>query len=80
MHLFRSSGAARVRDVIRTLFNTPLQRFLDFVLSHYVSVGVDELDPEKLIPIPPKFVFQLGGLPQFLHTSILHRKCFNTKP
>jgi len=25
--------------------------FLDFVLSHYVSVGVDELDQEKLPPL-----------------------------
>ena len=27
------------------------QAFLDFVLSHYVSVGVDELDQEKLAPL-----------------------------
>ena len=27
------------------------QAFLDFVLSHYVSVGVDELDQEKLTPL-----------------------------
>jgi type I restriction enzyme R subunit len=26
-------------------------RFLDFVLSHYVAVGVDELDQEKLTPL-----------------------------
>lgn len=25
--------------------------FLDFVLSHYVEVGVDELDQEKLTPL-----------------------------
>jgi len=25
--------------------------FLDFVLSHYVSIGVDELDQEKLTPL-----------------------------
>lgn len=25
--------------------------FLDFVLSHYVSVGVDQLDAEKLTPL-----------------------------
>ncbi|CBE69249.1 Type III restriction enzyme, res subunit (fragment) [Candidatus Methylomirabilis oxygeniifera] len=25
--------------------------FLDFVLSHYVSVGVEELDQDKLTPL-----------------------------
>ena len=25
--------------------------FIDFVLSHYVSVGVEELDQEKLTPL-----------------------------
>ena len=25
--------------------------FLDFVLSHYVTVGVEELDQEKLTPL-----------------------------
>ena len=32
-------------------FYTKQQVFLDFVLSHYVSVGVDELDQEKLTPL-----------------------------
>ena len=27
------------------------QAFLDFVLSHYVSVGVQELDQDKLTPL-----------------------------
>jgi type I restriction enzyme, R subunit len=27
------------------------QTFLDFVLSHYVTVGVDELDQDKLTPL-----------------------------
>ncbi len=34
-----------------TEFNTKQRAFLDFVLSHYVSVGVDELDQEKLTPL-----------------------------
>jgi type I restriction enzyme R subunit len=34
-----------------TQFNTKQKIFLDFVLSHYVSVGVDELDQEKLTPL-----------------------------
>ena len=32
-------------------FNSKQQAFLDFVLSHYVSVGVEELDQEKLNPL-----------------------------
>ena len=32
-------------------FNTKQRVFLDFVLSHYVNVGVDELDQEKLNPL-----------------------------
>lgn len=37
--------------VITTHFNTKQQIFLDFVLSHYVNVGVGELDQEKLTPL-----------------------------
>jgi type I restriction enzyme R subunit len=36
---------------ISTHFNTKQQIFLDFVLSHYVSVGVEELDQNKLTPL-----------------------------
>lgn len=32
-----------------THFTTKQQSFLDFVLSHYVNVGADELDQEKLL-------------------------------
>jgi type I restriction enzyme, R subunit len=32
-------------------FNSKQQAFLDFVLAHYVGVGVDELDQEKLTPL-----------------------------
>ncbi len=32
-------------------FNSKQQAFLDFVLSHYVRVGVEELDQEKLTPL-----------------------------
>ena len=32
-------------------FNRKQQAFLDFVLSHYVSEGVRELDQEKLTPL-----------------------------
>ncbi|MBA7605582.1 hypothetical protein ES703_12715 [subsurface metagenome] len=47
----RAVRADMAKKVISTLFNTKQQVFLDFVLSHYVSVGVDELDPEKLTPL-----------------------------
>jgi restriction endonuclease S subunit len=32
-------------------FDTRQQAFLDFVLAHYVGVGVDELEQEKLTPL-----------------------------
>lgn len=36
---------------ISTHFNSKQQVFLDFVLSQYVKVGVDELALEKLTPL-----------------------------
>jgi type I restriction enzyme R subunit len=47
----RAVRAAMAKTVISTRFNTKQQAFLDFVLSQYVSVGVDELDLEKLTPL-----------------------------
>ena len=49
--LTREERAARAKIVISSRFNTKQQVFLEFVLSHYVSVGVDELDQEKLTPL-----------------------------
>jgi type I restriction enzyme R subunit len=49
--LTRDERATRAKVVISTHFNTKQRIFLDFVLSHYVSVGVDELDQEKLTPL-----------------------------
>ncbi len=49
--LTREERAAKAKVVISTHFNTKQRVFLDFVLSHYVSVGVDELDQEKLTPL-----------------------------
>ncbi|HOS45594.1 MAG TPA: DEAD/DEAH box helicase family protein [Paludibacter sp.] len=46
--LTREERAIKAKVVISTHFNTKQQIFLDFVLSHYVSVGVEELDQEKL--------------------------------
>jgi type I restriction enzyme, R subunit len=49
--LSREERAAKAKVEISTHFNTRQQVFLDFVLSHYVSVGVEELDQEKLTPL-----------------------------
>lgn len=44
----REERAAFAKVGINANFNAKQQAFLDFVLSHYVNVGVDELDPDKL--------------------------------
>ena len=47
----RTERAAQAMACISTHFNSPQQVFLDFVLAHYVSAGVEELDAEKLTPL-----------------------------
>jgi type I restriction enzyme R subunit len=47
----REERAARAKVAITTRFTTKQQLFLDFVLSHYVNEGVQELDQEKLTPL-----------------------------
>ena len=49
--LSREERAAKAKVEISTHFNSRQQVFLDFVLSHYVSIGVEELDQEKLTPL-----------------------------
>ena len=49
--LTRQERATKAKVIISTHFNSKLQVFLDFVLSHYVAVGVEELDKEKLTPL-----------------------------
>jgi type I restriction enzyme R subunit len=49
--LTREERAAKAKVIISTHFNSKLQVFLSFVLSHYVSVGVEELDQNKLTPL-----------------------------
>jgi type I restriction enzyme R subunit len=49
--LTREDRAAQAMAIISTHFNTKQQVFLDFVLSHYVSAGVEELDQAKLTPL-----------------------------
>ena len=47
----REVRAAGARIYINTQFSAKQQTFLDFVLQHYVSVGVEELDQDKLTPL-----------------------------
>ena len=49
--LTREERAAKAKIVISTHFNSKLQVFLDFVHSHYVIVGVEELNVDKLAPL-----------------------------
>jgi len=49
--LTREERAINARPVISTRFNTKQQAFLDFVLSHYVNEGVQELNRDKLTPL-----------------------------
>jgi len=49
--LTREQRAQHAKVAINHRFNSKQQTFLDFVLSHYVAVGVDELDQEKLTPL-----------------------------
>lgn len=47
----REVRAANARIYINTQFSAKQQTFLDFVLQHYVTVGVEELDQDKLTPL-----------------------------
>ena len=47
----REARVSRARIYIGNSFTAKQQGFLDFVLSHYVRVGVEELDLEKLTPL-----------------------------
>ena len=51
--IYRNTKLAVVeaKVAINHAFNSKQQTFLDFVLSHYVAVGVDELDQDKLTPL-----------------------------
>ena len=49
--LSREDRASKAKVEISHHFNSKQQVFLDFVLSHYVTVGVEELDQEKLTPL-----------------------------
>ncbi|WP_152054409.1 EcoAI/FtnUII family type I restriction enzme subunit R [Tautonia marina] len=47
----RADRAANARMALDASFTDKQKAFLDFVLSHYVSVGVEELDLDKLTPL-----------------------------
>nr|MDP9179111.1 restriction endonuclease subunit R [Gemmatimonadota bacterium] len=49
--LTRAERAAKAKIEISSRFSNKQQVFLDFVLSHYVTVGVEELDKSKLTPL-----------------------------
>ena len=49
--LTREQRAERAKAVIGTQFGDKQQAFLSFVLAHYVSAGVEELDEAKLGPL-----------------------------
>ena len=49
--LSREHRASKAKVEISHHFNNKQQVFLDFVLSHYVTVGVEELEQEKLTPL-----------------------------
>jgi type I restriction enzyme R subunit len=47
----RAVRADHARVYINSQFNAKQQAFLDFVLSHYINVGVEELNQDKLKPL-----------------------------
>jgi type I restriction enzyme, R subunit len=49
--LTREDRAAKAMAVVNAQFNERQKTFLDFVLSQYVTVGVEELDQSKLTPL-----------------------------
>ena len=49
--LTREERATTAKVEISAHFNTKQQAFLDFVLAHYVTEGVQELDQDKLTPL-----------------------------
>ena len=73
----REVRAANARVHINTRFSAKQQAFLDFVLQHYIAVGVEELDQEKLTPLLmlkyhnslADAVADLGGRPEEINKA-----------
>jgi type I restriction enzyme R subunit len=49
--LTREQRAVNAKRAVGAEFNARQQAFVDFVLAHYVTVGVEELSQEKLTPL-----------------------------
>lgn len=47
----REERAEHAKDRLTNDFTTKQRAFLEFVLAHYVAVGVEELDQQKLTPL-----------------------------
>ncbi len=67
--LTREERAAKTKVIVSTHFNTRQQAFLELMLTHYVSQGVEELGQEKLAPLLllkyhsiPDSLADLGGM------------------
>jgi len=75
----REERASKARADISAHFNGKERAFLDFVLSHYVTIGVEELDQEKLTPLLrlkyhdsiSDAIADLGGDPQKVAQSFV---------
>ncbi|MBM4163100.1 MAG: restriction endonuclease subunit R [Lentisphaerae bacterium] len=73
----REVRAANAKVHINAQFNAKQQLFLDFVLQHYITVGVEELDQEKLTPLLllkyhnslADAVADLGGRPEEINKT-----------
>jgi len=73
----REVRAANARVHINARFDAKQQVFLDFVLQHYITVGVEELDQEKLTPLLllkyhnslADAVADLGGRPEEINKA-----------
>ena len=49
--VLREERADHARVYINSTFNAEQRAFLDFVLSHYMTVGVEAFDQQKLTPL-----------------------------
>jgi type I restriction enzyme R subunit len=59
----RAKRATDARKRVAVQFSDRTRDFIDFVLDHYVTEGVEELDPLKL---PQLLVLKYGGIPDAL--------------
>jgi len=52
-HVSRTERVDKRRNHISSKYSSEEQQFFDFILDHYVTTGVRELDQEKLPPFWP---------------------------